>query len=56
MNESNAESLVLRLVNIINNIDNESITKLSNSDIEVMKTKSLNEENTQIFKRKHVKK
>jgi hypothetical protein len=50
------KSLKLRLVHIIDNIHNDLIIYLSNSDIEeVLKIKSLNKDNVQNFKRKYIK-
>jgi len=49
--------LELRLVYTIDNIHNDLIIYLSNSDIEeVLKIKSLNKNNLQNFKRKYIKK
>lgn len=52
------ESLELRLDDIVNKVCTEIIIDLSNSnsDIEVIKIKYLNKENTQSFKRKYCKK
>ena len=52
MNESNDKSQVLRSVNIIEGVYNNLIIKLSNSNIDMMKTKGLNKKTTCIFKRK----
>jgi len=54
--ENNNESFIPRLVDTIDNICNELITELSDSDTEVLKIENIHEENIQEFKRKYMKK